>query len=70
MEAALGDSPVDWVSLRPSGLVDRPATGGYRIDANAPLPRPRSLRYADLATALLDVLGREDLQRRAAFVAN
>ena len=40
MEAARGDSLVDRVSLRLSGLVDRPAIGGYRIDANEPLPRP------------------------------
>lgn len=70
MEAALGDSRVDWVSLRPPRLVDKPATGAYRIDANAPPARARSLRYPDLATALLDVLEREDLQRHAAFVAN
>ncbi len=70
MEAVLDDSRVEWVSLRPPRLVDRPATGAYRIDADAPLPRARSLRYPDLATALLDVLERDDLQRRAAYVAN
>jgi putative NADH-flavin reductase len=70
MEAVLGGSRVDWVSLRPPRLVDKPATGAYRIAADVPLPRARSLRYPDLATALLDVLEREDLQRHAAFVAN
>jgi putative NADH-flavin reductase len=70
MEAVLGGSRVEWVSLRPPRLVDKPGTGAYRIAADAPLPRARSLRYADLATALLDVLAREDLQRHAAFVAN
>jgi putative NADH-flavin reductase len=70
MEAVLSGSRVDWVSLRPPRLVDKPAPGAYRIAAGAPLPRARSLRYPDLATALLDVLEREDLQRHAAFVAN
>jgi putative NADH-flavin reductase len=70
MEVVLADSQVDWVSLRPPRLVDKPATGAYRIDVNQPLPRARSLRYADLASALLDVLEREDLQGHAAFVAN
>jgi putative NADH-flavin reductase len=70
MEAVLEESRVDWVSLRPPRLVDKPATGAYRIDADAPLRRARSLRCADLATALLDVLEREDLQGRTAFVAN
>lgn len=70
MEAVLGDSRVDWVALRPPRLVDKPASGGYRIDASVPLPRARSIRYPDLATALLDVLEREELQRRCAFVAN
>jgi putative NADH-flavin reductase len=70
MEDRLAGSGVDWVSLRPPRLVDKPATGAYRVDADQPLPRARSLRCADLATALLDVLGREDLQGRAAYVAN
>lgn len=70
MEVVLEESRVGWVSLRPPRLVDKPATGAYRIGADAPLRRGRSLRCADLATALLDVLEREDLQRHAAFVAN
>lgn len=70
MEAILGDSRAEWVSLRPPRLVDKSPTGAYRIDANAPLPRAYSLRCADLATALLDVLDREDLQRHTAYVAN
>ena len=70
MEATLRDGDADWVSLRPPRLVDKPGLGAYRIGADAPLPRARSLRYGDLAAALLDVLGRRDLQRRAAFVAN
>jgi len=70
MEALLRSSDVDWVALRPPRLVNKKATGHYRLDAQRPLSRARSLTYADLATALLDSVDREDLRRRAAFVAN
>lgn len=70
MEKILAGSDVDWVSLRPPRLVDKAATGRYRIDADRPLPKARSLTYADLATALLDSLERHELYRRTAFVAN
>ncbi len=70
MESRLRASSVDWISLRPPRLVARKATGAYRLDANRPLPRARSLTYADLATALLDVVDRGDLRRQAVFVAN
>ncbi|MGI8412026.1 MAG: NAD(P)-dependent oxidoreductase [Solirubrobacteraceae bacterium] len=69
MEALLATSEIDWVSLRPPRLVNKPATGTYRLDAT-PLPKARSITYADLATALLDSLDRQDLFRRAVFVAN
>jgi len=63
METILRSSEADWVSLRPPRLVNRAAAGRYRVDANGPLPRARSLTYSDLATALLDSLDREDLNR-------
>jgi putative NADH-flavin reductase len=69
MEALLAASQTSWVSLRPPRLIDKPATGDYRV-GSSPLPRARSMRFADLATALLDVLERRDIQRSAAFVAN
>lgn len=70
MEEVLGGSDVDWISLRPPRLVAKPATGSYRIGADGPLRKARSLTYADLAAALLDSLERRDLYRRPAFVAN
>ncbi len=70
MEARLRTSDIDWVSLRPPRLVARKATGQYRLDAGRPLTKARSLTHADLATALLDSLDREDLRRRVAFIAN
>ncbi len=70
MEALLVNSEINWVSLRPPRLVNKPATGNYRLDAVRPLAKARSLTYADLAAALLDSLDRQDLYRRAVFVAN
>lgn len=70
MEGLLRASNVDWVSLRPPRLVSKPATGRYRVDTNGPLRKARSITFPDLATALLDSLDREDLYRRAAYVAN
>ena len=69
MEAILEQSTLGWVALRPPRLVDKPGTGKYRIDTS-PLPKARTLTYSDLAAALLDSLERDDLNRRAAYVAN
>lgn len=70
MEALLRASDVDWVSLRPPRLLDRAARGEYRLDIARPPAGGRALTCADLATALLDSLGRQELHRRAAYVAN
>lgn len=70
MEAVLDNSDVDWVSLRPPRLLDRAPHGRYRLSADGPLPKSRSVTYGDLATALLDCLERPDLYRRNVFVAN
>jgi NAD(P)H-binding len=69
MEAILNESDADWIALRPPRLVDKPATGAYRLDTQ-PLPKARTLTYPDLATALLDSLDREDLYGHSAYVAN
>lgn len=70
MEAVLAAGPISWVAVRPPRLVDKAATGRYRLDGDHPLRDARSIRRADLATSLLDVLAREDIQRRAVYVAN
>ena len=51
-------------------MISKKAAGRYRLDATRPLPRARSITYADLAIALLDSLTRPDLYRRVAYVAN
>jgi putative NADH-flavin reductase len=70
MEELLHGSDLDWVCLRPPRLVSKKPTGRYRLDASRPLPKARSITYADLATALLDSLDRPDLYQRTAYVAN
>ena len=42
MEELLRESDVDWVALRPPRLIERRATGAYRIDAK---PLPRACRH-------------------------
>ena len=70
METLLRGSGADWVCLRPPRLVSKKAAGAYRMDASRPLPKARSITYADLATALVDSLTRPDLYRRIAYVAS
>jgi putative NADH-flavin reductase len=69
MEQALGRSDKSWISLRPPRLIDKPATGSYRIGLKPP-SKGRSLRTGDLAAALLDVLDRPDVFRTAQYVSN
>jgi putative NADH-flavin reductase len=70
MEAVLqGTTDIDWISLRPPRLIDKPPKGTYRIDTR-PLPKARAITYGDLAAALLDSLTRRDLYGHAAYVAN
>jgi putative NADH-flavin reductase len=69
METVLQETTdVDWISLRPPRLVDRPSKGAYRIDTR-PLVKARTITYGDLAKALLDSLTRQDLYGHAAYVA-
>lgn len=69
MEKVLADSDAAWVALRPPRLLDKPALGDYRI-APRPPAKGRSLRYPDLAAALLDALNRPELFGTAQYVAN
>ena len=70
METILQETTdVDWISLRPPRLVNKPPKGTYRIDTR-PLAKGPGITYGDLATALLDSLTRQDLYRRAAYLAN
>jgi putative NADH-flavin reductase len=70
MEAVLARrDDLEWACLRPPRLLDRPATGAYRLDPK-PLPRSRSLTYPDLATALLDCADGTESRAGMLYVAN
>ena len=60
---------LEWTGLRPPRLLDRPATGAYRLDPK-PLPRSRSMTYPDLATALLDCVDATEPRTGMLYVAN
>jgi uncharacterized protein YbjT (DUF2867 family) len=53
MEAILAASDCEWTVLRPTQLVDRPATGRYRTAIDAPLRAAWRITRADLAAAML-----------------
>lgn len=68
MEELLHRCDRAWVALRPPRLVDREATGSYRIDAQ-PLPKGRTITIPDLATALLAAVDQQELHGHALYVA-
>ncbi|PWJ24869.1 putative NADH-flavin reductase [Branchiibius hedensis] len=69
MKRILQASTADWVALRPPRLLAKPALGSYRIGPTPP-PGGRSLRYGDLATALLDAIEDPRLSKTAQYVSN
>lgn len=69
MDTVLWESRARWTTVRAPRIRDAEGTGRYRIDPERPLPRGWSIAAPDLATALLDIAERDDLDRRFAFVA-
>jgi putative NADH-flavin reductase len=69
MEARLRDSSARWISVRPPRLIEKPASGRYRLGVTPP-KNGRSIRYGDLATALLDVVDKPEFNRTAVYVSN
>jgi uncharacterized protein YbjT (DUF2867 family) len=63
----LADSNLDWTLLRPPRLIDGPPTG--RVVWSFDTPAATKIRRSDLAQAMADALGRDDLIGRAPFVA-
>lgn len=66
--AAWQDTEMDWTLVRPPRLVDGPATGRVEHDAYVST-RSTSMRRADLAVFLTDVLEQELYLRQAPFAA-
>jgi len=61
-------SDLDWTLVRPPRLLDGPATGRVLHDARTP-GRSSSIRRADLAVFLADVLDEHLYPRQAPFVS-
>lgn len=61
-------SDLDWTLVRPPRLVDGPATGRVAHDAHIP-GRSSSIRRADLAVFLADVVEQRLYPRQAPFVS-
>lgn len=61
-------SDLDWTLVRPPRLKDGPATGSYRHDAHR--PGRSSIRRADLAAFVADVVEGDLCIRQAPFVWN
>jgi putative NADH-flavin reductase len=70
MDRVLWESTVDWTQVRSPYISSNPPKGHYRF-SNVIMPRHyRSITAADMATALLDIAARSDLNRQDVFVAN
>jgi len=61
-------SDLDWTLVRPPRLLDGPATGKYQHDAHR--PGRSSIRRADLASFVADVVEGDLYARQAPFVWN
>jgi putative NADH-flavin reductase len=55
METAVAASDRDWTLVRPPLLLDKPATGKYRIEVGGNVPGARIIPRADLAAFVLDL---------------
>lgn len=70
MDTVLWESDSRWTTVRAPRIRNKSGIGDYRLDTGKSLPRGLSITAADIATALLDIASRSDLDRRFAFVAN
>ena len=70
MEDVLRDSGLDWTSVRPPRLTDKPATGAYRTAVGENLRGGTVVSRADVAAFMLAVLGRSETIRQTIGIAN
>ncbi|MCK7624751.1 SDR family oxidoreductase [Streptomyces sp. RS10V-4] len=68
MEAVLCTTDLDWTSVRPPRLLDKPGTGHYRHAVEAG-PAGSSIPRADVARAMLDLIPDPTTYRRAVGVS-
>ena len=70
MDVVLWESTAQWTAVRAPRIQPMKAKGSYRLNAHKPLRRGWVITPADMATALLDIAEREDLNRQHVYVAN
>jgi putative NADH-flavin reductase len=70
MEDVLRDSGLDWTSVRPPRLTDKPATGAYRTAADQNLRGGTVVSRADVAAFMLAVLDRPETVGQTIGIAN
>ena len=70
-EKCIRESDLDWVIVRPSGLTNRPRTGGYKVWVGSP---PKGLKNwisrADVAEFMLKQLGDTQFLRQAVGISD
>ncbi|HSV93187.1 MAG TPA: SDR family oxidoreductase [Desulfobacterales bacterium] len=68
-EAAVKESGLDWTIIRPSGLVNAPGTGVYRVGEHI-LAKTSRIPRADVADLILNDLERRALVHKAVTITN
>ncbi len=69
-EGVLRGSQLDWTIVYPAGLVDRPATGQYRMGERLALRGVPTIARADVADCLLDQVGDTTYVRKGVLVSS
>jgi len=69
-ERILRDSTLDWTLVYPTGLVDRPATGKYRVAIRLPLRGFPTIARADVAAFLLTQIADRSFVRKGVLVSS
>lgn len=70
MDVALWESNTRWTAIRAPRIRQAEPRNRHRLSADGPLKRGWMITAADMATALLDIAERDDLDRRHVYVAN
>lgn len=69
MENKVRESRLDWTIMRPPQLVDKPATGNYRIAVNTFLKNGLKISRADVAHFIISNLANEETYKATVEIA-
>lgn len=69
MEKIVADSPLNWTIVRATRLINKPATGIYRVGENYDLPGGRQIARGDVADFMLKELANPRYIRKAVILA-